>query len=489
MSQAPTTIQRLWKLAVRLVSLLLAAALAVIYTVFGLDPFNIFTATASPTPLVEQLTAVPLYLTPGGPTLTPSFTINAGTTVTPFITEGFTEAEVAEATAAAGGVYIPTAAGGQTTLAPIPSPTQSPSLPSATPGRPRRTPTSIAAIPEAAALAERPSANSWWEVYFTDPVRINNPSQLVESPAARLIAYIDSARSTIDIAAFEFNLDPVVDALIRARKRGVQIRWITDNEHGLDADNEKDRGQFKQLKKAGIEVIPDDRRALMHNKFWIFDREMVWTGSTNVTINDYFRNNNNIIVIRSPELAAIYTQQFDDMWGGRFGSTAPSTVDEQALTIRSTPVQVLFSPEDEALSYLVSLVYSAEKSILFMAFSYTHDELTDAMLERAKKGVTVRGIFETRGSETLYSSLRSLLCAGLPVRQDGNKGTFHHKVMIVDRRIVVTGSMNFSENANDPNNENTVILMNSRIAQQYIKEFERRWAEAPELAKNAIGCK
>lgn len=489
MSQMPTPVQRLWKLVVRLVSLLLAAALAVIYTVFGLDPFNIFTSTASPTVLVEQLTAAPPYLTPGGPTNTPLFTTGVDTTITPALTEGFSEAEIAEATAAAGGVYIPTAMGGPVASAPSPSPTQSVPLPTPTARRPRRTPTPIAAIPESAALAERPSANSWWEVYFTDPLRINSLSQIIESPAARLIAYIDAARSTIDIASFEFNLNPVVDALVRARKRGVQIRWITDNEHGLDADGESDRGQFKQLKKVGVEVIADTRRALMHDKFWIFDREMVWTGSTNVTINDYFRNNNNVIVIRSPELAAIYTQQFEDMWGGRFGSNAPSTIDEQALTIRSTPVQVLFSPEDEALSYLVSLVYSAEKSILFMAFSFTHDELTEAMLEQAKKGVTIRGIFETRGSETPYSALRSLLCAGLPVRQDGNKGTFHHKVMIVDGRIVVTGSMNFSENANDPNNENTVILMNSRIAQQYIKEFERRWAEAPELTKSGFGCK
>ena len=70
------------------------------------------------------------------------------------------------------------------------------------------------------------------------------------------------------------------------------------------------------------------------------------------------------------------------------------------------------------------------------------------MLERAKAGVTVTGIFETRGSETDFSDLGLLFCAGLPMRQDGNPGTFHHKVIIIDEKIVITGSLNFSDSCN-----------------------------------------
>ncbi len=344
--------------------------------------------------------------------------------------------------------------------------------------QPAPAPTGAAPVLTPAAPEAAPGVNNWWQVFFTDPLTINNPDNLAGSIPEKLIGYIERAQSTIHIAAFEFNLTPVADALVAAKQRGVDVRWVTDDENGLGADNEPGHGQFKQLRQAGIEVRADKRSVLMHNKFIIFDGQTVWTGSTNLTINDNFRNNNNVIVIDSQPLADIYEAQFNDLWRGRFGSDSPSDVDAQALTIRSTSVQVLFSPEDDAMPYLISLVESAEKSIRFMAFSFTHEELSQAVLERARAGVDVAGIFETRASETQYSALPPLYCAGVPVRQDGNKDTFHHKVFIVDGKIVVTGSLNFSNNANENNNENTLILMNARIAQQYLKEFTRRWAEA-----------
>jgi phosphatidylserine/phosphatidylglycerophosphate/cardiolipin synthase-like enzyme len=124
-----------------------------------------------------------------------------------------------------------------------------------------------------------------------------------------------------------------------------------------------------------------------------------------------------------------------------------------------------------------------------MAFSFTQDDLGAALLARAEAGVDVMGIFETRGSETEFSELPALYCAGLLVRQDGNPGTFHHKVFIVDGEIVVTGSLNFSENADDSNDENVVVIGNSDIAAQYLAEFERRWAEAEEPDPADMNCR
>ena len=174
---------------------------------------------------------------------------------------------------------------------------------------------------------------------------------------------------------------------------------------------------------------------------------------------------------------------------GQFGPRSPSTVDLQTTTVNGTPIQVLFAAEDEVMSKLVPLVGSAWKSIRFMAFSFTHDDLGAALLERAEAGVDVSGIFEKRGSETEYSEMSNLYCAGLPVRQDGNKGTFHHKVFIIDDEILVTGSLNFSENADDSNDENVIIIRNKEIAAQYIQEFERRWVEAEAPDEVDMNCK
>jgi phosphatidylserine/phosphatidylglycerophosphate/cardiolipin synthase-like enzyme len=166
------------------------------------------------------------------------------------------------------------------------------------------------------------------------------------------------------------------------------------------------------------------------------------------------------------------------MWAGEFGQRSPSDVEAQLVTVRRTPVQVLFSPEDDAIPFLIPYLQRAQESIRFMAFSYTHDGMTEAMLARARAGVDVRGIFETRGSQTPYSALGPFFCARLLVRQDGNPRTFHHKVIVIDENIVVTGSLNFSDNANEPNNENTLVITSRTIADRYLREFERRWAEA-----------
>lgn len=336
--------------------------------------------------------------------------------------------------------------------------------------------------------APAPVSGSWWQVYFTDPGAINDAENLEGSIPEKLIELIDSAEKSIHIASFEFNLTPVAEALISAHERGVDVRWVTDDEHGMEADEEDDHGQFAMLEEAGIEVKDDQRGALMHNKFWIFDGHTVWTGSTNITQNGNFRNNNNVIVVQSTRVAAIYENEFQEMWAGEFGPRSSSTLNQQALTINETPIQILFAAEDDVMTQLVPIIESAEKSIRFMAFSFTHDDLGAAVQSRADAGVDVMGIFEKRGSETQYSELPGLYCSGVPVRQDGNKGTFHHKVFIIDDEIVITGSLNFSNNADESNDENVFIVANADIAAQYLAEFERRWAEAEDPDPSDMNC-
>ena len=358
------------------------------------------------------------------------------------------------------------------------------------------TPTSVVAVVEGDAPTVEQSqpvatraAEDWYQIYFTDPNTINDPENLAGSIPENLIERINNAKQVIHIAAFEFNLTPVAEALIAAHERGVDVRWVTDDEHGIDSDEEDGHGQFAMLKDAGIQVKDDQRGALMHNKFIIFDNQTVWTGSTNLTVNGNFHNNNNVIVIQSTRLAAIYELEFDELWAGEFGPRSPSTVERQSLTINGTPIQVLFAPEDKVMEKLVPIIEEAQHNIRFMAFSFTYVDLGEAVMARAEAGVDVKGIFETRGSQTEYSELPAMHCAGLAVRQDGNPQTFHHKVIIIDDEIVITGSLNFSNNADSSNDENVIILANSDIAAQYLAEFDRRWAEAQAPDAADMNCK
>ena len=335
-------------------------------------------------------------------------------------------------------------------------------------------------------------AAGWWEVMFTDPLGLPAPDDpATQVPAGsieeRLIARIGMAERSIHLACFEFNLTPIAAALVAAGKRGVEVRWVTDDEHGLDSDAEKGRGQFALLRAAGIEVKSDTRSALMHDKFIVIDGTVVWTGATNLTVAGMFENDNNVIAIESPELAAIYEREFEEMWAGQFNAKSPSDRAAQSVTIGATRIDALFSPEDGAMSRIVPIVAGAKESIRIMAFSFTHEDLGAALLERHGAGIDTAVIFETRGSETKYSELPLLHNAGVPVRQDGNPSTFHHKVIVVDGRVTITGSLNFSANADESNNENTLIIDDPEIASLYLREFDRCWAlgREPDPAKFA----
>lgn len=325
----------------------------------------------------------------------------------------------------------------------------------------------------------------WWEVYFTDPLTIKDPAEWQNSIEGRLIEKINAAQNSIHVAAFEFGLTPVGEALIAARQRGVDVRWITDDENGLGADEDPGRGQFAMLQNAGIEVHADNRAALMHNKFWIFDQQIVWTGSTNITSSAIFQQNNNVVVIDSPEIAAMYEREFFEMWEGKFGPKSPSTANSQIAIVDGTLIQVYFSPEDDVLNRIIPIVAAAQSNIRFLAFSFTDYPLAKAMIDRYAAGVDVLGVYEKTGSETEGAELRTFLCAHVPVRQDGNPRFLHDKLIVVDNRIVITGSFNFSNNATDNNDENVVIIDNPEIANFYMQEFGRVWSIAtdPDPAK------
>lgn len=334
-----------------------------------------------------------------------------------------------------------------------------------------------------------PADDEWIEVYFTDRINVSDPTQWQNSVEGKLIEKINAAQNSIHIAAFEFDLTPVAEALIAARQRGVDVRWVTDNEYGLEADEDPGRGQFAMLKEAGIEVRADDRSALMHNKFIVFDSQVVWSGSTNLTRSAVFKQENNALVIRSIAVAAIYEAEFQEMWNGQFGPKSPSRLSEQSASVNGSKVWIVFTPEDGALEQaIIPLVNAAQFEVRFLAFSFTDYPLAKAMIDRFHAGVSVAGVYERVGSDTDAAEFSTLYCAGVPVRRDGNPNFMHNKTIVVDRRYVVTGSLNYSTSAERSNDENVIVLDNAEIAQLYLQEFEKIWSQAADPEAGSVVC-
>lgn len=307
-------------------------------------------------------------------------------------------------------------------------------------------------------------------LYFSDPFSVL-AAQQTGGPDQTLAQAIRSAQASVDIAMYNLSLPSIIDAMREAHERGVVVRMVTDS----TAMNESAR---LEIEDAGIPVVGDQREGLMHNKFIVIDGQEVWTGSLNLTATATYNDNNNLIRLVSPHLAASYSREFEEMFThGQFGPTSSADTPYRQVTVGDTMVEVYFSPEDDPIDRIVPLVAAAQESIHFLAYSFTSDELADAMLERFRSGVEVRGVMDAQqATSNIGTEYPRLVDSGLPVRLDGIAGLMHHKVIIIDGEIVVTGSYNFSASAENNNDENVLILFSADLAGQYEAEFERVFA-------------
>jgi phosphatidylserine/phosphatidylglycerophosphate/cardiolipin synthase-like enzyme len=106
------------------------------------------------------------------------------------------------------------------------------------------------------------------------------------------------------------------------------------------------------------------------------------------------------------------------------------------------------------------------------------DGIRDALIQAHGRSVQVRVVFEQNNINEAGSEYQNLKNAGVEVRADGNSAYMHDKVMIVDGKVVLTGSYNWSSNAENENNENLVVITSDNVAGTYESEFQKIWNAA-----------
>jgi len=310
----------------------------------------------------------------------------------------------------------------------------------------------------------------WYELTLTSP-------RFPTGTAAgglddQLVALLNRSRRTVDVAIYELNLRNVAEAMVRAADRGVRVRMVTDSDTLSDKDAST-QAALDVVRAAGIPIIGDGRRPLMHNKFIVVDSEWVETGSANYTDREAYRNNNNAIFVESRSLAQNYTAEFEKMFAGQFGQAKPRGVPHQQLSLAGVRLENYFSPQDRAGTQVARWMSAARQRIHFMAFSFTLDALGDAAIQRARAGVEVAGVFESAEVGNSFSEFRRLKEEGLDVLLDGNPWNLHHKVMIIDDRVAIFGSFNFSASADRENDENLLIVEDAGLARAFEEEYQR----------------
>lgn len=292
-----------------------------------------------------------------------------------------------------------------------------------------------------------------------------------------LIYLIRHAKTSIDGAFYDIEDLGVTAEMLKAKKRGVQIRLVTDTDNMVEkADATKPRQAIVQLQGVGVPVVDDKRSAIMHHKFMVVDGQVVWTGSTNVTPTSLYAHNNNALTIRSAEVARAYDTEFERLFIKKeFGSSMRDGIDPvKPIQVGGATLRIFFSPRGGGREAVVNELKQAQKRIRFMTFSLTDAETGDTILDKAKAGVKVEGVFDRWLAAGKYSLFNQFKSAKVDVLKDGNEALMHHKVIIIDDDTVITGSYNFSQNAEVNNNEAFLIIEHARaLNAAYSKEFDR----------------
>jgi phosphatidylserine/phosphatidylglycerophosphate/cardiolipin synthase-like enzyme len=258
---------------------------------------------------------------------------------------------------------------------------------------------------------------------------------------------------------------------------------------------------------------------LMHHKFVVVDHRFVIITSANFTLSDTsgdftnsssLGNANNLLKVDSPELAKLITEEFNIIWGegvggkldSKFGLQKPLRK-SQTITLGNSKITVNFSPISptepwvDSANGLISKTLSASKKTVDLAlFVFSDQQLANILEERHNQNVQVRALIEPQFAYRSYSEALDMMgfalsenckyevdnrpwknpisTVGVPILAKGD--LLHHKFAVIDNQTVITGSHNWSEAANNGNDEILVVIENPTVAAHYQREFDRLYS-------------
>ena len=137
-------------------------------------------------------------------------------------------------------------------------------------------------------------------------------------------------------------------------------------------------------------------------------------------------------------------------------------------------IAVHFSPHRGCTDAIVGELHAAKETVLVQAYEVTSAPIVKALMEAHKRGVRVQVILDKSRRTEKYSSATLFLNAGIPTWIDEIHGLAHKKVMVIDGRIVITGSFNFTKAAEESNAENPVVIRDADLAAKYAKNWQER---------------
>jgi phosphatidylserine/phosphatidylglycerophosphate/cardiolipin synthase-like enzyme len=323
--------------------------------------------------------------------------------------------------------------------------------------------------------------------------------------------------------------DPAEIAKFNEREKGKYDDFVVfadlNKDGKLSREEILERDTIPMIKAANLSYIDDTAdgskgSGLMHHKFTIIDNEMVMTGSANYTMSDVHGdaskpdtvgNANNFVVIKDGAIAQYFTEEFNIMWGdgpggqtdSLFGTKKPFRAPKE-FQVGDAKVTVKFSPDRRKTDYdstsnglIARTLNSATSSVDMALFVFAEPNFGNLLETKHDKGVKIRVLVERGFAYREYATTLDLW--GLLSTQDCKQGNqkpwanpittvgvhntvkgdmLHHKYGLIDKQRVVTGSHNWSMNANYTNDETLMVIENPVVAAHFDREFERLFANS-----------
>jgi phosphatidylserine/phosphatidylglycerophosphate/cardiolipin synthase-like enzyme len=336
-------------------------------------------------------------------------------------------------------------------------------------------------------------------------------AQIVEV-ASRIASFISEARSTLDIAIYDFRLDDeaaaiITNALRERATNNVVIRIIYDattepegdivptaSPAHLEADKKVPGTETFVRSFADIAQIKGvtGYRVLMHSKYLVRDGDTddaaVFLGSANYTNDSWGLQENNLLQVRSRPLAAYFSKNFTNLLATGRIAERPAVRDVDAIHVADIPVSVAFAPEQSPaiIKEIVGAIATARQRVLVASVVLSSGPILAALSEAIDRGMSCAGIYDGPqmdqvrrqwqaahvGADKIntWDKVARHLVRKNSLPYDRNKPhqphNFMHNKLVIADDVVVTGSFNLSNHAMG-NAENVLLIRDASIASRY----------------------
>ena len=299
-----------------------------------------------------------------------------------------------------------------------------------------------------------------------------------------LVEAIDRANTTLDVALYNLQLKDTVKALVRAKDRGVKVRVIFDYKHVYPTAGP----EIQAVINSGIETRALEGKGSygsMHCKYAVFDGTFLQTGSANWSFSAENTSFENLMFINDGNIVRGYAADFEWMWRQAkptgAGAAAPSgkpgpVPSDPKPSVRFNGITLpnyVFSPNGGTEAFIAKAVDAAEKEVDVAMFTFTSRPIMAALGRAAARGVTVKLMLYEKSAFTFQKEVsRNKINFRLKSGRSGN-GLMHNKFAVIDDRLLINGSFNWSNTAERNSMENTIFTTKPEYVTPYKAEFDK----------------